>query len=99
MAVSHCICVPLQMWQARADSRLRCGRDEPSPGADATGAHVELDDRLQQLVEVFALERHRWPSRLEVLKLEQTCPGGTAQGGQVIPRGTEGTNWQSGRRG
>ena len=72
----------MQMWQARAESRLRCGRDEPSPGADATGVHVELDDRLQQLIEVFALERHRWPSRLEVLKLEQTCPVGHRRAGR-----------------
>jgi hypothetical protein len=27
--------VPVQMWQRRAQSRCRCGRGEPSPGADA----------------------------------------------------------------
>ena len=25
----------MQMWQGRAQSRCRCGRGEPSPGADA----------------------------------------------------------------
>ena len=26
--------VPMQMWQGRAQSRCRCGRSEPDPGAD-----------------------------------------------------------------
>jgi hypothetical protein len=29
--------VPVQMWQGRAQSRCRCGRGEPGPGADAAG--------------------------------------------------------------
>jgi hypothetical protein len=29
--------VPVQMWQWRAQSRRRCGRLEPSPGADVAG--------------------------------------------------------------
>ncbi len=29
--------VPVQMWQGRAQSRCRCGRGEPSPGADVAG--------------------------------------------------------------
>jgi hypothetical protein len=39
-----CVCscarerpVPAQMWQGRAQSRRRCGRGEPSPGADVGG--------------------------------------------------------------
>ena len=30
--------VPMQMWAGRAQSRCRCGRDEPSPRADVCGA-------------------------------------------------------------
>jgi hypothetical protein len=30
--------VPAQMWEGRAQSRRRCGRGEPSPGADVGGA-------------------------------------------------------------
>ncbi len=30
--------VPMQMWQARAESQCRCGRREPSPNADVAGA-------------------------------------------------------------
>ena len=29
--------VPVQMWEQRAQSRCRCGRGEPSPGADVAG--------------------------------------------------------------
>jgi NADPH:quinone reductase-like Zn-dependent oxidoreductase len=29
--------VPVQMWQAAAQSRCRCGRRQPSPGADVAG--------------------------------------------------------------
>ena len=29
--------VPVQMWEGQAQSRCRCGRDGPSPGADVGG--------------------------------------------------------------
>jgi hypothetical protein len=29
--------VPVLMWEGRAQSRCRCGRGEPSPGADEGG--------------------------------------------------------------
>jgi hypothetical protein len=29
--------VPVQMWAGRAQSRRRCGKGEPSPGADVVG--------------------------------------------------------------
>ena len=32
-----CSRVPAQMWRGRAESRCRCGRNEPSPGADVAG--------------------------------------------------------------
>jgi hypothetical protein len=34
--------VPVQMWQAQAQSRCRCGRGGPSPGADVGGASPVL---------------------------------------------------------
>jgi hypothetical protein len=40
--------VPVQMLEGRAQSRCRCGRDEPSPGADVGG--VSPDGPVTQLV-------------------------------------------------
>ena len=34
--------VPVQMWAGRAQSRCRCGRGEPGPGADVAGASPVL---------------------------------------------------------
>ena len=36
--------VPVQMWQGRAQSRCRCGRGEPSPGAGLQSVPVAADD-------------------------------------------------------
>ena len=44
--------VPVQMWQGRAQSRCRCGRGEPSPGADVAGVSpvpVQMWQRLRRL--------------------------------------------------
>jgi hypothetical protein len=35
--VAGVVPVPVQMWQKRAQSRCRCGRDEPGPGEDVAG--------------------------------------------------------------
>ncbi len=52
--------VPEQMWAGRAQSRSRCGRGEPSPGADVGGA----SPRRMQLVARMPRGVYRVLSRL-----------------------------------
>jgi hypothetical protein len=40
--------VPAQMWQGRAHSRCRCGRGEPSPGADVAGSEPSVSTHCRR---------------------------------------------------
>ena len=68
--------VPVQMWQRRAQSRCRCGRGEPSPGADvaavAYGPHVQRCKRLCCAAGVVQQDR-RFAQRDPIQELIERC--------------------------
>ena len=103
--------VPAQMWQGRAQSRRRCGRGGPSPGADVVPSLTCRAPAVVNLIaatplEEFKVEWHKWqvwvrpipPMGLRWMRPQRSRRSvARATRRRVAPPTTRGAAWRAAR--